>query len=163
MAGAHSLLVHLINTPCTSTGEPHAGQTVGAITSIESFVCSAIPVISGITSFERRINTRELILMSFLLISEMLDKVARDTVTPAKSTGSKTAIGFNLPVLDTCHRTSRRVVVTSSAGNLNAIAHFGNFSVKPYMSRKAVSFILITAPSIKKSSDGRTDKISSKP
>ena len=152
IAGAQFFaLEHFKNTPSSITGAPQAGQTAGFTTSTDSSVCSAIPNISGMTSLLRRIKTLLFIFISLRRISLIFDSVALLTVTPARSTGSSTAKGFSLPVLDTCHMTSRKVVVTSCAGNLYATAHLGNFSVYPISSRIDVSSTLTTAPSMRKS------------
>ena len=52
------------------------------------------------------------------LFSPQLFSVARFTVTPPKSTGSKCAKGVSLPVRPGSHTTSRSVVIFSSASNL---------------------------------------------
>ena len=60
----------------------------------------------------------------------MLFNVARVTVAPASSVASNRPSGVNFPVLPTCQITSSKMVVTSSASNLKAIAQRGNLSVK---------------------------------
>ena len=57
--------------------------------------------------------------------------VAIDTVTPPTRTGSSTAKGVTAPVRPTLTMMSLSRVVCSSAGNLYAIAHLGNFDVLP--------------------------------
>jgi hypothetical protein len=44
------------------------------------------------------------------------------------------ATGVSAPVRPTCTVIERTVVTARSAGNLKAIAHFGNFDVAPRMS-----------------------------
>ena len=152
IAGAHfSGLVQYKNAPSSLTGAPQAGQTSGLFISLDSGVSSASPVISGITSLLLLINTLLFIFIPFFWISEKLFNVALFTVTPINSTGSNTARGLSFLVLDTCHITSLNNVVTSSASNLYASAHLGNFSVKPNSSRRLSLFTFSTAPSIKKS------------
>ena len=57
--------------------------------------------------------------------SSSLCSVARATVEPATTTGSISATGVSLPVRPTCTAMSRRSVVFSSGGNLNAMAQRG--------------------------------------
>ena len=64
-------------------------------------------------------------------ISAALCKVALVTVEPATLTGSMKAKGVTRPVRPTLTLISRRRVVVSSGGYLNAIAHFGARDVKP--------------------------------
>ena len=75
--------------------------------------------------------------------------VALLTVAPASSIGSICAIGVTLPVLPTFHSTDKSLLVNSCGANLKAIAHLGNFAVKPSSSLCFRSFSFITSPSIK--------------
>ena len=86
-------------------------------------------MISGMTSFERRIHTPAPIRTRFRWMSPQLFSVARRTVAPASSTGSTSATGVTLPVRPTCQLTESSVEVASSASNLYATAQRGNLSV----------------------------------
>ena len=55
--------------------------------------------------------------------------VALWTTDPATLTGDKTALGVILPVLPTVKMISSSLVMTSSGGNLYAMAHLGVFAV----------------------------------
>ncbi|MNW55499.1 hypothetical protein D3C74_331590 [compost metagenome] len=118
---------------------------------------SALPNISGITSFDRRTNTDVPMAFSrfFLFISSVLFSVADCIVTPPNSNGSNTATGVTFPVRPTSQLTEISSVVASSASNLYANAHLGNFPVYPSISLVCISAILITAPSISTSKLGR--------
>ena len=70
------------------------------------------------TSLERRTNTRDGSRIPFLAMSSALFSVARETVAPASSQGSRIPIGVSLPVRPTCQTTSCSSVETSSASNL---------------------------------------------
>ena len=60
-----------------------------------------------------------------------LCSVAMPTVEPDTSTGSITPYGVTRPVRPTLTRMSSSLVVTSSGGYLNAIAHRGARDVEP--------------------------------
>ena len=53
------------------------------------------------------------------------------TVEPSISTGSNTATGFILPVLDVFHSMAVRVVSASSSLHLKAMESLGNLDVMP--------------------------------
>ena len=55
----------------------------------------------------------------------------RETVVPATLTGSRIAVGVTTPVLPMLNSMSNSRVTTSSAGNLYAIAHLGDFACNP--------------------------------
>ena len=57
--------------------------------------------------------------------------LARLTVVPSNSTGSKIATGLISPVLDGLHSISRIVVFRTSSSHLNAKESRGNFAVVP--------------------------------
>jgi hypothetical protein len=73
--------------------------------------------------------------------------VARETRTPLILTGSNIATGVTVPVLPTWNSTQSNLVVTSSAGNLYAIAHLGLFAFSPRILLNLKSFTFITTPS----------------
>ena len=62
-------------------------------------------------------------------IKSSLCNDARETVVPATLTGSRIAVGVTTPVLPMLNSMSNSRVTTSSAGNLYAIAHLGDFCV----------------------------------
>ncbi len=57
--------------------------------------------------------------------------LARLTVVPSNSTGSKMATGLINPVLDALHSISRSVVSFTSSSHLNAKESRGNLAVVP--------------------------------
>ena len=67
---------------------------------------------------------------------------------PATLVGVMTALGVIFPVLPTVKIMSSSFVITSSGGNLYAIAHFGVLAVYPKTSYLVISLTLITIPSI---------------
>jgi hypothetical protein len=67
---------------------------------------------------------------------------------PDTSTGSITPYGVTRPVRPTLTRMSRSLVLTSSGGYLNAIAHRGARLVVPSRRCSATSSTLTTTPSI---------------
>ena len=83
------------------------------------------PNTSGITSPALRTMTVSPTRTSLRSTSSSLCSVARATVDPATSTGSISATGVSLPVRPTCTVMSRKSVVFSSGGNLNAMAQRG--------------------------------------
>src|SRR5262249_56403357 len=78
----------------------------------------------------------------------MLWSVDRLTVTPPTCTGSSTATGVSVPVLPTCTIMSFTNVCSCLAGYLNAIAHRGDFDVKPSSFCMPIEFTFTTTPSI---------------
>ena len=70
------------------------------------------------------------------------------TVEPPTNTGSSTANGVVRPVRPTETMMSRKIVVRSSGGNLNAMAQRGARDVLPNFSRCASESTLMTTPSI---------------
>ena len=85
----------------------------------------------GIISAAFLIKTLSPILISNLLISSKLCKLALETTLPARLTGSRTATGVIAPVFPTPSSISLNVVEISSGGNLKAVAHFGALEVYP--------------------------------
>ena len=83
----------------------------------------------GITSPALSIFTISPILISFLIISSSLWRVALDTITPPILIGSTFATGVNAPVRPTCISIFKTLVLALSAENLWAIAHLGEFEV----------------------------------
>ena len=79
--------------------------------------------------------------------SKALCRVAISTVEPATLTGSITPYGVTRPVRPTLTRMSSSLVVTSSGGYLNAIAHRGAREVDPSRRCTATSSTLTTMPS----------------
>ncbi len=57
--------------------------------------------------------------------------LARLTVVPSSSTGSKIATGLISPVREGLHSISRSVVSRTSSAHLNAKESLGNFAVDP--------------------------------
>ena len=106
--------------PRCVSGCPHAGQTCGGSISRCSAAPppSTTPMISGMTSLERRIHTSAPMRTCFLRMSPTLLSVARCTVTPPMSTGERCASGVSLPVRPSSQVTSSRRVTVSCAGNL---------------------------------------------
>jgi hypothetical protein len=129
--------------------DPHAGHFFGSSISISiPFLLSSILFItSGITSPDLFTQTQSPIFIFFLFISSKLWSVARDTRTPLILTGSNIATGVTVPVLPTWNSTQSNLVVTSSAGNLYAIAHLGLFAFSPRVLLNLKSFTFITTPS----------------
>ena len=69
--------------------------------------------------------------------SSMLCSVALLTVTPPTNTGFSFAAGVSAPVRPTLKMTPSRSVISSSAGNLCAIAQRGARETKPSFSWSA--------------------------
>ena len=84
---------------------------------------------SGIMSPAFLITTLSPIRISFSCIRSSLCKEALETVVPATLTGSSIAVGVTTPVLPILSSISNKSVMTSSAGNLYAIAQRGDFCV----------------------------------
>ena len=106
------------------------------------------PTTSGITSPALRTTTVSPGRTSFAATWSWLCSVAMPTVEPPTNTGSSTANGVVRPVRPTDTWMSRRIVVRSSGGNLNAMAHRGARDVNPSTSRCASESTFTTAPSI---------------
>ena len=83
------------------------------------------------TSPARRTITVSPMRMSLRAISSSLCSVALETTTPPTVTGSSLAAGVSAPVRPTWISMSSSLVVTSSAGNLCAIAQRGARETKP--------------------------------
>jgi hypothetical protein len=81
-----------------------------------------------------------------------LCSVAIEIVEPARNTGSSTAYGVAAPVRPMLTSILSSLVVACCAGNLNAVAHRGNFAVVPRRSRSARSSTFTTTPSVSNSS-----------
>ncbi len=106
------------------------------------------PTTSGMTSPALRTTTVSPGRTSFRRTWSSLCSVAMPTVEPPTNTGSSTANGVVRPVRPTDTWMSRRMVVRSSGGNLNAMAQRGARDVKPSSSRWASESTFTTAPSI---------------
>ena len=105
--------------PRSTSAAPQLGQTSGFTTSRSSSPYSSTrPMISGITSLERRIHTRAPRRTRLRWMSCQLFSVAWRTVAPASSTGATRATGVSLPVRPICQSTASSSVVISSASNL---------------------------------------------
>ena len=89
------------------------------------------PTISGMTSPALRSTTVSPISTPLRSTSYWLCSVACSTVDPATLTGSITPNGVTRPVRPTLTRMSSSLVLTSSGGYLNAIAHRGARLVEP--------------------------------
>ena len=109
------------------------GTTVGMTNSrsLPSRRSTTGPRISGMTSPALRSTTVSPIRTPLRRTSSALCRVARSTVDPATTTGSITPNGVTRPVRPTLTWMSRSVVLTSSGGYLNAIAHRGAREVDP--------------------------------
>ena len=83
--------------------EPHEGQVLGNIYFFDlvSLLFLSTEITCGITSPALSILTVSPILISFLIISSSLCKVAFETKTPPIFTGSIFATGVSAPVLPT--------------------------------------------------------------
>ena len=92
---------------------------------------------------------------SFRFTSWALWSVAFSTVDPATRVGSMTPYGVTRPVRPTLTRISRRTVLTSSGGYLNAIAQRGARLVEPSRRWSPTSSTLTTTPSISCSTSWR--------
>ena len=104
----------------STTGWPHTGQRSG-IRNLRSRLArseTSTRDTFGMTSPPFSTSTASPTLMSMRSISCWLWSVARDTVEPATSTGSRTATGVSLPVLPTWTTIPRTVVLEASAANL---------------------------------------------
>ena len=77
--------------------------------------------------------------------------LARLTVVPSSSTGSKIAIGFISPVLEALHSISKSLVSFISSTHLKAMESRGNFAVLPNDSPYFISSNVNTSPSEGKS------------
>ncbi len=113
---------------------PHDGHCAGGSISRSCpvrFDASSTPATNGITSPARRTSTVSPIRTSRARITSWLARVARVTVVPPTNTGSSTATGATLPILPTSQMTSARIVVFSSAANLNASAPRGELERVP--------------------------------
>ncbi len=104
------------------SGITHGGAPAGRIPGTG-------PTTSGMTSPALRTMIVSPTRTSLRWTSSSLCSVALAMVDPATSTGSNSASGVSAPVRPTCTRISRRIVVFSSGGNLNAIAHRGALDV----------------------------------
>ena len=112
---------------------PQAGHSVGITHSTASSGRRSMTgaTISGITSPALRSTTVSPTRTFLRLTSEALCRVANSTVEPATRTGSIRPNGVTRPVRPTLTLISRSLVVTSSGGYLNAIAHRGARDVDP--------------------------------
>ena len=138
-------------SPGSRTTElPQLGHTLG----ISQMRASGLrrestgPSTSGITSPAFRTMTVSPTRTSLRCTSSKLCSVARATVEPATTTGTSSATGVSAPVRPTCTVMSRRSVVFSSGGNLNAMAQRGARAVNPMARWRAKSFTFTTTPSI---------------
>ena len=87
--------------------------------------------------------------------SDALCRVAISTVDPLTKIGSITPKGVTRPVRPTLTRMSSSLVVTSSGGYLNAMAHRGAREVDPSRRCTETSSTLTTTPSISCSTSWR--------
>ena len=104
------------------SGVPHSGHTVGMTKSRSSRPSSRSsttgPSTSGITSPALRTTTVSPIFTPLRITSSWLCRVARPTVEPAITTGSRKANGVTRPVRPTFTLMSLSRVVASSGGYL---------------------------------------------
>ena len=112
----------------TSVAPPQTGHTFGI---------SAIPLlvrffaICGMIIFALYTSMVSPIPSSSSSMILKLWTLARLTVVPSNSTGSKIATGLMSPVLDGLHSISRRCVSLISSAHLKAKESLGNFAVLP--------------------------------
>ena len=130
------------------TGLPQDGHTDGNSNGTAFSACSLTERTSGIISPAFLIITVSPTQIPFSSIKSLLWSVARLTVVPARSTGSKLPTGVSTPVLPTLISILRSLVGFSSGGYLYASAHLGYFAVLPRSRRLAKLSTLTTAPSI---------------
>ena len=118
---------------CWASGVPQEGHFVGIFHGRRPLGRSGStgPRISGITSPALRRITVSPGRTSLRFTSWALWSVAFSTVDPATRVGSMTPYGVTRPVRPTLTRISRRTVLTSSGGYLNAIAQRGARLVEP--------------------------------
>ena len=165
MAGQARLTQRQAASPSPRTaGEPHDGQTWGKSYGSASGerLSSTTRTTSGMTSPARRTTTVSPGRRSLALISSSLCSVARETVTPARLTGSRMATGVSTPVRPTWTSMRDSTVSASWAGNLSATAKRGARSVKPKASCKARLSTFTTTPSISKGNSWRCRPMASK-
>ncbi|MNN22594.1 hypothetical protein D3C81_1359580 [compost metagenome] len=127
-----------------STAEPHTGHWVGKRISRASTgrCASTTATICGITSPARRTITVSPIMTPRRAISSALCRVALETVTPPTNTGLSLATGVTAPVRPTWNSTFSSRVISSSAGNLWAVAQRGARATKPSSCCSAMSSTL---------------------
>ena len=115
------------------TSEPQTGQWLRQLghVRVRRSPLGMTRTTSGITSPARRMITASPTRTSLRCSSSTLCSVALLTVTPPTNTGSRRATGVSAPVRPTCHSMPRTVVISSSAGNLCAIAQRGARATKP--------------------------------
>ena len=124
---------------------PHARQVVGITHGCESAGrrLRIGATTRGMTSPAFSMTTVSPSRMSLRAMSSALCSVAIEIVEPATNTGSSTAYGVFAPVRPTFTSIRSSFVCSCCAGNLNAVAHRGNFAVVPSRSRSARSSTLI--------------------
>ena len=129
---------------------PQLGQWVGIVHSGRPSGRSATtgPTISGMTSPALRSTTVSPGRTSLRFTSCALCSVAISTVEPATTTGSITPYGVTRPVRPVFTSMRSSLVLTSSGGYLNAMAHRGARDVAPRTCWRARSSTLSTTPSI---------------
>ena len=126
-----------------SISEWQTGQSAGKIISSDlAFLTGRVLVICGMTSAARLTTTVSPIFIPSRSISSWLCKLARRIVTPPTNTGSNIATGVTAPVRPTWNSTSSRIVCSSWAGNLCAVAQRGARETKPSCSWRLISSIL---------------------
>ena len=124
--------------------DPHEGHFVGNINFLEFFslLWISIEVICGITSPALSIVAISPTLISFLLISSSLCKVALETTTPPIFIGLIFATGVSAPVLPICISIFNIFDTPLLAENLWAIAHRGALATFPNLFCNSKSFTL---------------------
>ena len=135
----------------------HDGQCVGITNSVSvpSRRSTTGPRISGITSPALRTTTVSPMRTPLRRTSFALCSVANVTVDPATCTGSISANGVTRPVRPTPSRIAISLLLTSSGGYLNAIAHRGALLVEPRRRWIETSSTFTTTPSMSCSSECR--------
>lgn len=115
------------------TALPHAGQKRGISNGFSFPVrfSGILETISGMMSPAFCTTTVSPMRISRSRIMSKLCSVARETVEPARRTGSRTAFGVRTPVRPTCTVISSNFVCFCSGGYLYATAHFGVTPLRP--------------------------------
>jgi len=137
------------------------GAALGAVRRHDEGTLGAVaqattgPTISGMTSPALRSTTVSPISTPLRSTSDPLCRVAISTVDPDTLTGSITPKGVTRPVRPTFTRMSSSLVLTSSGGYLNAMAHRGARLVEPSRRCRARSSTFTTTPSISCSTSWR--------
>ncbi len=130
------------------TGAPHEGHACGISNICASGACCTTATTSGMISPALRTRITSPMPTPSCRMKSSLCRIARETVVPASSTGSNTAVGVSTPVRPTETSIFSSFDSFSSGGYLKATAQRGNLFVLPNASRWAKSSTFTTAPSM---------------